>query len=164
MNELAGSEKHIMTLKETLLSEMTVALKAQKTDPAAGLRLSTLRAIAGEIVKAETEGTRHELTDTQVESILRREAKTRRETAENYRVFNVPERADREDQEAVIIEEFLPTMLTETEVSEIVEKIVQEQGLAGAGGRAIGQIMGTLKGRSDIDMGVASKVARKLLG
>lgn len=153
-----------MTLKETLRGEMITAMKMRKTNPDAEVRLMTLRSVVGAIAKAETEGTRHELTDVEVENILRKEAKTRRETAETYNSFAVSDRAERELQEASIIEEFLPKELTEAEIRELVNDIIVNNGLTGAGGRAIGQVMGQLKARSDVNKGIASKVAKELLG
>lgn len=153
-----------MTLKETLREEMITAMKTRKTDPNAEVRLMTLRSVVGAIAKAETEGARHELTDVEVENILRKEAKTRRDTAETYISFAVNDRAERELQEANIIDEFLPKELTEEETRELVNAIINNNGLTGGGGRAVGQVMGHLKTRSDVNKGIASKIAKELLG
>lgn len=154
-----------MTLKDTLRADMTAAMKERKTDASAEVRLMTLRSALGAITKAETGGgARKDLTDADVEAVLRKEAKTRRETAAIYLGVSEAERAARETAEAEILEAYVSQELSEDEVRALVTELIADNGLAGAGGRAIGQVMGLLKGRSDVNKGVASKVAKELLG
>lgn len=150
-----------MSLKETLRTEMITALKAKNTDPTAEIRLATLRAVIGAISTAETSGKRVDFDNTQVENLLRKEAKTRRDSATTYASFNATDRAERETAEAVIIESFLPQELSEDEVAELVRGIIAEKGLEGP--RALGAVMGSLKSRSDVNKGVASRIAKELL-
>lgn len=156
-----------MELKETLKVEMVAALKSVghldgKEKETAQVRLATLRAALGSITEAETSGkTRKELNDTEVIAVLRKMSKQRADSAETYAGANEIERSNRELAEIEVLEEFLPKMLDEAGTRALVESIIAEKGLEGP--RAIGQVMGALKGRTDVDTGLASKIARELL-
>lgn len=156
-----------MELKETLKVEMVAALKSVgqldgKAKESAQIRLATLRAALGSITEAETSGkVRKELNDADVISVLRKMAKQRVDSAETYAGANEIERANRELAEIEVLDGFLPKMLDEAGTRALVESIIAEKGLEGP--RAIGQVMGALKGRTDVDTGLASKIARESL-
>lgn len=156
-----------MTLKETLKAEMITALKSKQGVEGEALkvadtRLTTLRSVLGVITEKETSGkTRSELDDAGVIDLLRKLAKQRTDSASIYAEAGEDERAEVELAEAAILEEFLPTQLDEDATRILVSSIISEKGLEGP--RGIGQVMGALKGRSDIDTGLASRIAKELL-
>ena len=71
--------------------------------------------------------------------------------------------AEKEKAELEIIEEYLPKMLTEDEVRELVSKKITELGAEGPQdmGKVMGPIMGMLKGKAD--GGLVSKVVKEEL-
>jgi uncharacterized protein YqeY len=156
-----------MSLKETIQAEMISTLKGKKAlglerIKFADMKLMTLRAAIGEVLKAETSGkSRVELDDAGVIAVLRKMVKQRLDSAEQYKAAGAPEREAKELAEIEVLEEFLPKQLDEDATRALVESIISEKSLEG--GRAIGQVMGALKGRSDIDTAIASRIAKELL-
>jgi len=61
-------------------------------------------------------------------------------------------------KELEIYESFLPKMLSEEEIEKLIKQIINKKQP-----KNIGEIMRELKGRQDIDMKIASQLARKLL-
>lgn len=93
------------------------------------LRTATLRMLLAAVQTEEVSGKQaRELTDDDVLKVLAREAKKRGEAAEIYLQNGRDERAAEEHAEGRIIDEYLPTPLTDAEVvdtaiAEIAEEI-----------------------------------------
>ncbi len=89
------------------------------------LRSATLRmvltAVRGEEVAGKSART---LSDEEVVTVLQREAKKRREAAEAYDGAGRVEQAERERGELGVIETYLPTPLTDEELTELVDEAV----------------------------------------
>jgi len=123
------------TLKSKLQDDLTVAIKARDE-----LRSSTLRLTLTAIQKEEVAGTEaRELSDSEVEKIIAREAKKRREAAEAFDQGGRPERAERERAEGEVIGEYLPAQLGDDELRDLVAAAIAETGAAGP--QAMGQGM-----------------------
>jgi uncharacterized protein YqeY len=87
--------------------------------------LRTLRNVLGEIETREKSGkTPVELTDSQVTSLLQKEAAKRRDTARIYTEAGEGDRAAAEIAEAEVIEGYLPKALTAGEVEGIVDEVI----------------------------------------
>ncbi|MFC9440523.1 GatB/YqeY domain-containing protein [Nocardia sp. NPDC057030] len=127
-------------LKAQLRTDMTAAMKAKDT-----LRLATLRMLLAAIQTAETAGSEaRELTDADVIAVLQKEAKKRSESAEIYTQNGRGELAANEHAEARIIDEYLPTQLSEAEVADVADtaiaQVAEELGER-PGMRQMGQVM-----------------------
>lgn len=104
-------------LKSQLRADLTTAMKAQDK-----LRTATLRMVLAAIQSEEVSGKRaRELTDEDVLKVLAREARKRAESAEIYTENGRGELAAQEHAEARIIDEYLPTPLTEAELADVVD-------------------------------------------
>ena len=102
-------------LKDRLRSDLTEAMKSQEK-----LRTATLRMLLAAIQTEEVSGkAARELTDEDVLKVLAKESKKRSEAAEIYTQNGRGELAAEEHAEARIIDEYLPTPLTEAEVAEV---------------------------------------------
>ena len=134
-----------MSLAERIQADLTAAMKAREE-----LRLSTLRMVRSAMQYAQVEK-RAELSDDDVLGVLSRQAKQRRESAEEFRKGNRPELAAKEEAEAAIIAEYLPQQLTESELRALVSEAIAATGAASA--KDLGKVMGWLspktKGRAD---------------
>jgi uncharacterized protein YqeY len=109
-------------LKERLRSDLTEAMKNQDK-----LRTATLRMLLAAIQTEEVSGKQaRELTDDDVLKVLAREAKKRTEAAEIYTQNGRGELAAEEHAEGRIIDEYLPTPLTDAEVADVVDTAVAE--------------------------------------
>ncbi|MEU8894917.1 GatB/YqeY domain-containing protein [Nocardia sp. NPDC048505] len=127
-------------LKARLRTDMTAAMKAKDT-----LRLSTLRMLLSAIQNAEVAGSEaRELSDAEVIVVLQKEAKKRNESAEIYSQNGRGELAANEHAEARIIDEYLPTQLTEAEIADLADtaiaQVAEELGER-PGMRQMGQVM-----------------------
>lgn len=154
-------------LKERIETELKAAMKNLRVaddKSAVQLRISTIRSIKAAVTEAETSGkTRKEMNDAEVESVIRKGIKTRKDSAEIYANAGETERANTELAEIEVLSEFVPEQLSEDETRVLVEKIVSEQNLSGEGMRAIGKVMKELKGNSAVDPSVASRIAKEIL-
>jgi uncharacterized protein YqeY len=104
-------------LKERIRTDLTEAMKSRDK-----LRTATLRMLLAAIQTEEVSGTQaRELTDDDVLKVLTREAKKRTEAAEIYTQNGRGELAAEEHAEGRIIDEYLPTPLTDAEVADVVD-------------------------------------------
>jgi hypothetical protein len=150
------------SLKDTLQNDLTEAIRTRDEVTVATLRMAlaaiTTEEVAGKEAKA--------LTDDQVVTVLSREGKKRRESAEAYDGAQRPELADRERAELAVLERYLPTPLSDEEIDAIVSTAVADATASGAeGGRAMGAVMKVVtpqvSGRADGAV-VAAKVKAAL--
>ena len=127
------------TLKDRLRADMTAHLKAGNK-----VELTTVRNLLGEINTREKGGkTPIELDDAAVVSLLQKEAARRHETAVTYTNAGQGDRAAAEEQEAAIIEAYLPAALSEDEAKAIVAEAVATLRAEGneLGMRQMGSVM-----------------------
>ncbi|WP_329546329.1 MULTISPECIES: GatB/YqeY domain-containing protein [unclassified Streptomyces] len=126
------------TLKSKLKEDLNAAIKERDE-----LRSSTLRLTLSAITNEEVAGkTKRELSDEEVQKVITREAKKRREAADAFAKGGRPESAEREKAEGEILATYLPKQLSDEELNAIVAQAVEEAKSAGAEGpRAIGQVM-----------------------
>lgn len=127
-------------LKERLRADLTTAMKSQDK-----LRTATLRMVLSAIQTEEVAGKGpRELSDADVIKVLSKEAKKRGEAAEIYTQNGRGELAANEHAEARIIDEYLPTQLTEAEVADVADtaiaQVAEEIGER-PGMRQMGQVM-----------------------
>ena len=109
--------EYMAELKERIRTDLTEAMKSQDK-----LRTATLRMLLAAIQTEEVSGKQaRELTDDDVLKVLTREAKKRTEAAEIYTQNGRGELAAEEHAEGRIIDEYLPTPLTDAEVADVVD-------------------------------------------
>lgn len=136
-----------MGLKERLKSDLTKAIRARDE-----VRAGTIRMALTSITNEEVSGKEARvLTDAEIITVLSREAKKRREAAEAYDSAGSKERGDRERAEGLVIAEYLPSQLSESELQEMIKAAIAETGASGPSG--MGQVMKVLSpkiaGRAD---------------
>ena len=117
-----------------------------------------------EISKEEVSGTAaRELDDAEVQRLLVREAKRRREAAEAFSDAGRADQATAELAEGEILAEYLPAQLDDAELASLVAGAIAETGAAGPG--AMGQVMkavtARVSGRAE-GARVAAEVRRQL--
>ena len=93
------------------------------------LRLDSLRAIKSAILIEKTKsGSKDQIEESVVLKILQKMVKQRNDSAKIYLEQNRKELADVEASQANIISEFLPTQLSESELSEMIDNVIEEVG------------------------------------
>ena len=148
-----------LSLKETIKAAMKAAMKA-KDKP----RLGTIRLMQSEFKRIEVDE-RIEIDDARVLVVLDKMVKQRRDSVEQYLNANRQELADQELMEIGVIQEYLPTQLTEAELSDLVDAAIAAADATGmqAMGAVMGQLKPQLQGRADA--GAVSKLVKsRLLG
>ncbi|MEW2548593.1 GatB/YqeY domain-containing protein [Streptomyces sp. NPDC047002] len=126
------------SLKSKLQEDLTEAIKARDE-----LRSATLRLTLSAITKEEVSGTSaRELSDDEVQKVIAREAKKRREAADAFAKGGRAEQAQRELAEGEVLAVYLPKPLSDDELESIVAEAVAEARAGGAEGRgAMGAVM-----------------------
>ncbi len=118
----ARSVSVMAELKSRLRADLTQAMKAQDK-----LRMATLRMLLAAIQTEEVSGKEaRELSDDDITKVLARESRKRGEAAEIYTQNGRGELAANEHAEARIIDEYLPTPLTEAEVADVADTAIAE--------------------------------------
>jgi len=146
-------------LKERLRSDLTVAMKARDE-----IRTRTLRMVLTEISKEEVAGaTARDLDDAEIERVIAREAKRRREAAEAFSGAGRADQAAAERAEGDVLAAYLPAQLDDAELAALVAEAIAATGAAGPS--AMGQVMKAatpkVAGRAEGSR-VAAEVRRQL--
>jgi len=140
-----------------LRTQILAALKQAMKDKAAN-RLSTLRLINAAIkdkdIDARAAGEDEGVGEAEVLMILGKMSKQRLESARAYEEGNRLDLAEREREEILVIEEFLPRQLNEAESAAAVDAAVAEVGATSI--RDMGKVMGILKGKYMVQMDFGS--------
>ena len=148
-----------MALKEKLQNDLTEAMRARDE-----VRSSTIRMVLTAIKNEEVSGKEaRDLSDAEVITVLSREAKKRREAAEAFEQAGAADRAANEKAEGVIISEYLPAQLSESEIKEMIAAAIAESGATGP--QQMGQVMKLIQpkiaGRAD--GGIVSSLVKAAL-
>ena len=146
-------------LKDRIRADLTASMKGRDE-----VRTRTLRMVLTEISKEEVSGTSsRELDDAEIQRVLTREAKRRREAAEAFRDAGRTDQATAELAEGEVLAEYLPAQLDDAELTGLVAAAVAETGASGPG--AMGQVMKAVTpkvaGRAE-GARVAAEVRRQL--
>jgi uncharacterized protein YqeY len=134
-----------MSLIARLEGELKDAMRARDEE-----RTSTLRLTLAALRSAEKELGRSLKEDEELQ-VLQRERKRRTEAAEAFRSGGRDERADLEERELAVIEEFMPEPLGEEELERIVDDAIAETGATSLRdlGRVMADVMPQVAGRAD---------------
>ena len=109
-------------LEDRLRADLTGAMKSQDK-----LRTATLRMLLAAVQTEKVSGKQaHDLTDADVLKLLAREVRKRGEAAEIYVTNGRGELAANERAEAAVIEEYLPSPLSEDEVANVVDTAIAQ--------------------------------------
>lgn len=123
-----------MTIKEQLDAAMKDAMRAKDS-----VKLNAIRMVKTAIMVKEKEVAGTTLDDQGVIGILSTLVKQRKESAQAFRDGNRLDLAEKEEQELVILHEFLPKQLGEAELKALIEKAVVEAGASSA--KDMGKVM-----------------------
>lgn len=129
-------------LLEQITKDLEKATRIQ--DP---LVLMTIRFILSEIHYAEIDKQR-KLTDEEVIVVLQKEVKKRNEAIELMKRGNRMELVEEELKKIEVIKKYLPTQLSDEEISTIVKQAREKMPQAQMG-QLIGAVMGQVKGKAD---------------
>jgi uncharacterized protein YqeY len=127
-------------LKARLRADLTAAMKSQDK-----LRTATLRMLLAAVQTEEVSGKQaRELSDDEILKVFARESRKRGEAAEIYTQNGRGELAATEHAEARIIDDYLPTPLTQAEVADVADTAIAQVAEAigeRPGMKQMGQVM-----------------------
>ena len=134
-----------MSLIVRIQEELSKAMRERDAE-----RRDTLRLILSSLQSAQKELQR-ELQEQEELQVLQRERKRRAEAAEAFRTGGAAERAEQEDRELAVIEEFMPEQLSEDELESIIDDVLAECGATSMRdlGRVMADVMPQVAGRAD---------------
>jgi uncharacterized protein len=150
----------MVTLREKIQGDLTVALKSREA-----LKVSVLRMLTGSLRNREIalrDGADIRLSDEQVAEVVAGEIKKRKDSIEAYQAGGREESAQKEKNELDILAAYLPQQLSDDEIEKIASEIVDAFGETTVNfGMVMGQLMPKIKGRADGNR--ASAILRKVL-
>ena len=122
-----------MSLSDTIQSDLVTAMRNKES-----VRLGILRIVQTAIKNKEIEK-REDLSEGEVQTVLRTLAKQGRDSADQFRKGGREEMAQKEEVEVEIIKEYLPRSATEDEIREAVASAIRETGAGGL--KDMGKVM-----------------------
>jgi uncharacterized protein YqeY len=111
-----------MSLNEQIVSDLTSAMKSQDAQ-----RTSTLRMVKAAMMNRKIEKG-SDLTDDDVQKLLRSLVKQRRDSIEQYEKAGRQELVDKEAAEIAVIETYLPQAASAEEIEQAVLAAIAETG------------------------------------
>ena len=139
-----------MTLKERITEDMKAAMRASEKE-----RLSTIRMVQAAIKQREVDE-RITLDDAQVIAVLEKMVKQRKESIVQFELGGRADLADKEKSEIALLQAYLPTQLSASEVDAIVQDAIATTGAASV--KDMGKVMAVVKAKAAgrTDMGAVS--------
>lgn len=150
-----------MSLQQQIVENWKEAMKSgqkQRRDVFSSLRAAIKNA------EIEAQSGIGEMDDAEVLRVIEREAKKRRDAIAEYSRAGREDRAQTEQEELAILQEFLPEQLSEEELEQLVQETINEAGASSM--KDMGAVMKLLSpkisGRADGK--TASEIVKRRLG
>ena len=139
-----------MTLKKKMDQEMILAAKAKDK-----IRLSALRMLKSGLHNREID-LKRELNEAEFLQLLSAMVKQRKDSIEQFEKGGRTDLVEKEETELKVIQEFMPTPMSETELDAMIAEAIRETGAASV--RDMGKVMATLMSK------VTGKADGKMVG
>lgn len=132
-----------MSLSEKITSDIKDAMRAKDST-----KLAVLRSLKTALTNYTIEryGADGELEASEDIGVVRTAIKQRQDSIEKFKAAGRNELAEQEKLEADILEEYLPTAMTEDEISKLIEDTIQEVGASSR--KDMGQVMKLLQNKT----------------
>lgn len=155
---IESTREQKMTLRDRIDADLKEAMRSK--DETSKL---VLRAVKTALTEEAKSGAEHSLDEEQVQAVIQRQAKQRRDAAAEFEKAGATERAAAERAELAVLERYLPQQLSEAEIEEIVRAAIAETGATSAKemGKVMSTVMPKVSGRADGRQ--VNQVARRLL-
>ena len=148
------------TLENTIQKDLVQAMKDHQEHT-----VSALRSVKTAIMEVKTApGSKKELEDVDIIKIIQKLVKQRKESMDIYSQAGRDELADNENQEMLVLMDYLPKTLTKSEVEEIVAKTIAD--LDATSMKDMGKVMGFISKTyaGQVDGSVVSRIVKAKLG
>lgn len=146
--------------KQALRDELKHAMLSKNTS-----RVSAIRMVISALGYYEIEkgGAGYEATEEDVQAVIQKEVKQRRDSIEQFKAAGRDELVEKEEKELKMLEAFLPAQMGEEEIKKLVTEAVEKSGASSPAdmGKVMGVLMPHVKGKAD--GGLVSKIVRDAL-
>ena len=138
-----------MNIHQQIENDLKVALKSGDKEKAGVLRF-LISAIKNFQIEKKAQGEKY-LPDEDIVSVLRRQAKQRRDSVAQYEKGGRSDLAEKEKKELEILEGYLPVQLDGEEIRKVVEAKMAELGVSDKSefGKLMGAVMQELQGKAE---------------
>jgi uncharacterized protein YqeY len=146
-----------MSLKERITDDMKAAMRSGEKE-----RLGLIRMITSAIKQREVDE-RITLDDGQVLSVLEKMIKQRKESLVQFQAGNRQDLVEKEAAEITLLQGYLPSQLSDTEIDTLISDAVAATGAASL--KDMGKVMAVIKGKAQgrADMAaVGAKIKARL--
>ena len=145
------------SLKEKIAESIKASMKAHEKS-----RVAVLRLVSSEIKQVEVDE-RRELSNEDIESVLTKMIKQRKDSIEQFDKASRSDLSEKEKDEIKVIEKFLPEQLSEVELGDLLSTIIEGEGILGL--KDMGRAMSILKANyaNRVDMALASSLIKSKL-
>ena len=132
-------------ITEKIKTQIVDAMKAGDK-----LKMSTLKLLSSALHNAQIKK-QEDLSEQEELEVVKREAKMRKDAIEAYEKAGANDRAQKEKDELVILQSYLPEEISDEEVKKIVDQVIASTNDASMKdmGKIIGEVMGKCKGQAD---------------
>lgn len=115
------------SISDQLVEDLKQAMRGKDTQ-----RRDVIRYLRSALVNRGIE-LRRELDDDDVLAVIRTQIKQSSDAADIFRSAERQDLADKEEAQIAILREYLPAQMPESEVADVAQRIIDEQGLSGPG-------------------------------
>lgn len=138
-------------LHEKIEADLKTALKSGDKEKAGVLRF-LIADVKNFQIEKKAQSEKY-LADADVISVLKRQAKQRKDSIAEYERGGRTDLAEKEKAELAILEKYLPAQMDEAKIRETVKEKISELGITDKlqFGRLMGEVMKELKGQADGD-------------
>ncbi|HEY5391981.1 MAG TPA: GatB/YqeY domain-containing protein [Hanamia sp.] len=136
-----------MSLETKVMEDLKKAMLAKDEKS-----LRSLRAIKAGIIQAKTaEGAGGQIKEEEEVKLLQKLVKQRKDSLEIYEKQSREDLASKEREEIEVIEKFLPKQLSESELRDIISRVIKETGASSPSdmGKVMGAANKQLAGKAD---------------
>lgn len=148
-----------MLLQEQIVNDLKESMKVGNQLGTGVLRM-VISAIRNKAMEKQPKKSAEGLTDAEVLQILNTEAKKRREASAAFIKGQRQDLADKEQQELVIIQKYLPAQLDVVVIEKAVSRIIKNNKFSDFG-QAMKAVMNELRGQADAK--IISEIVKKKL-
>ena len=144
-------------MKEKLLQALKEAMREKDE-----LKKDTITMLRAAILQVEKDD-RKELTESEMEAIVAKQIKSRKESLEDYRKANRDDIVSKIEKEIEILTVYLPEQLTEDEIKDLINKAIEKTGASTP--RDMGKVMQEIRPQiaGKADGKVVSDMVKQLL-
>ncbi|MFH1749871.1 MAG: GatB/YqeY domain-containing protein [bacterium] len=134
-----------MGLQQKIDQDLIQALKLQDK-----IKSSTLRMLKSAIITMQKQG-KEELTENEIVKIISKEIAQRKEAAKMFEKAGRKEKADLENQELQLLQNYMPEQLSDEDLHKVIDGVIVETKASGTAdiGKVMKEVMSKVSGKAE---------------